>query len=100
MPGHPDGIPVNVEVEVDREAGRIVVDLRDNVDCVASGLNLSECAAMGGAFIGVFNCLDPDVPHNAGSFRRIEVLIREGSAIGGLVSRTRPRWRRPTSSTG
>jgi N-methylhydantoinase B len=33
---------------------------------------------------GVFNSIDPDVPHNAGSFRRIEVKIREGSAIGGL----------------
>ncbi|MGV1049941.1 MAG: hydantoinase B/oxoprolinase family protein [Solirubrobacterales bacterium] len=85
MPGHPDGIPVNVEVEIDGEAGRIVVDLGDNVDCLDSGLNLSECAAMGGALIGIFNCLDPDLPHNAGSFRRIEVRIREGSAIGGLV---------------
>jgi N-methylhydantoinase B len=85
MPGSPDGIPVNVELEIDADAGRIVVDLTDNVDCLDNGLNLSECAAMGGAFIGVFNCLDPDLPHNAGSFRRIEVRLREGSAIGGLV---------------
>jgi N-methylhydantoinase B len=85
MPDHPDGIEVNVELEIDPEAGRIVVDLTDNVDCLANGLNLSESAAMGGAFIGVFNCLDPDLPHNAGSFRRIEVKLREGSAIGGLL---------------
>lgn len=85
MPGFPEGIPVNVEIEIDSEAGRITVDLRDNVDCMDSGLNLSECGAMAGSVIGVFNCLDPDLPHNAGSFRRIEVLIREGSAIGGLT---------------
>jgi N-methylhydantoinase B len=84
MPGHPDGIPVGVEIEVDGEAGRVVVDLTDNVDCLDNGLNLSRCSAMAGSVIGVFNCLDPDIPHNAGSFRRIEVKIREGSAIGGL----------------
>jgi N-methylhydantoinase B len=84
MPGHPEGIPTRVEIEIDAEAKRIQVDLRDNVDCLDSGLNLSRCTAMAGATIGVFNCLDPDIPHNAGSFRRIEVLIREGSAMGGL----------------
>ena len=84
MPGHEDGIPVNVGVEIDGGAGRIVVDLTDNVDCLDDGLNLSECSAMAGAVIGIFNCLDSDLPHNAGSFRRIEVKIRPGSAIGGL----------------
>ena len=84
MPGHPDGIPVGVEIEIDGEAGRVVVDLTDNVDCLDNGLNLSRCSAMAGAVIGIFNCLDPDLPHNAGSFRRIETKIREGSAIGGL----------------
>ena len=84
MPDHPEGIPVGVGIEVDGEAGRVVVDLTDNVDCLDNGLNLSRCSAMAGAVIGIFNCLDPDLPHNAGSFRRIEVKIREGSAIGGL----------------
>lgn len=84
MPDHPDGIPVNVGVSVDGEAGRVVVDLTDNVDCLDNGLNLSRCSAMAGAVIGIFNCLDSDLPHNAGSFRRIETRIRPGSAIGGL----------------
>jgi N-methylhydantoinase B len=84
MPDHPDGIPVGVAIEIDGEAGRVVVDLTDNVDCLDNGLNLSRCSAMAGSVIGIFNCLDPDLPHNAGSFRRIEVKIREGSAIGGL----------------
>jgi N-methylhydantoinase B len=85
MPGLPDGAPVNVEVAIDPDAGRIEVDLRDNIDCVDLGINLSRCTAMAGALIGVFNCLDADLPHNAGSFRRIDVLIRDGSAVGGLV---------------
>ena len=31
---------------------------------------------------GVFNSIDPDIPHNAGSFRRISVLLREGCIAG------------------
>jgi N-methylhydantoinase B len=35
--------------------------------------------------IAIYNCLPDDVPHNAGSFRRVEILIREGSLAGGLT---------------
>jgi N-methylhydantoinase B len=82
FPGVPDGIPVKVEVEVSPEAGTVKVDLRDNVDCVPSGLNLTEATARTAAMVGVFNSIDHTVPKNAGSFRRIEVLLREGSAVG------------------
>jgi N-methylhydantoinase B len=84
--GHPDGIPINAEVTIDGEAGRVEVDVRDNVDCLPLGLNLSEACTRAGALIAVYNCLDEDVPRNAGSFRRVEVLIREGSLAGGLVA--------------
>jgi len=85
LPGLPEGVPVDVTVDIDPAAGRIALDLRDNVDCVDAGINLSRSCATAGAVIGVFNCLPADVPHNAGSFRRLDVLIREGSAIGGLT---------------
>jgi N-methylhydantoinase B len=81
----PDGIPVEVGVEIDGTEGRIEVDLRGNEDCLALGLNVSEACARAGALIAIFNCLPEDVPHNAGSFRRVEVLIREGSLAGGLT---------------
>ncbi|MFA4927389.1 MAG: hydantoinase B/oxoprolinase family protein [Patulibacter sp.] len=84
LPGLPDGVEVRVGVEVDPEAGRVEVDLRDNIDCVPAGINLSQSCAMAGAIIAVFNCLPADVPRNAGSFRRIEILIRDGSITGGL----------------
>ena len=86
LDGHPDGIPVRVGRR-DRpdEAGRVTVDLRDNDDCLALGLNLSEACARAGALIAIYNCLPDDVPHNAGSFRRVDVLIREGSLAGGLT---------------
>lgn len=84
LPGLPDGVPVSVTVAIDPQAGRVEVDLRDNVDCVPAGINLSESCALAGAIIAVFNCLPADVPRNAGSFRRIAVALRDGSIVGGL----------------
>jgi len=85
LEGHAEGIPVNVGLEIDSSDGRITVDLRDNGDCLPLGLNLSEACARAGALIAIYNCLPENVPHNAGSFRRVEVLIREGSLAGGLT---------------
>jgi N-methylhydantoinase B len=85
LEGHEHGIPVEVGIEIDSDEGRIAVDLRDNDDCLPLGLNLSEACARAGALIAIYNCLPEDVPHNAGSFRRVDVLIREGSLAGGLT---------------
>jgi N-methylhydantoinase B len=85
LEGHDQGIRVEVGIEIDSEEGRIEVDLRDNEDCLPLGLNLSEACARAGALIAIYNCLPEDVPHNAGSFRRVEVLIRQGSLAGGLT---------------
>jgi N-methylhydantoinase B len=86
IPGLPEGIDLNVAVDVDPEAGKVTFDLRDNPDCIPFGLNTSEACASGGCTIALLNCLEQDVPRNAGAFRRIEVLIREGSVAGGLVA--------------
>jgi N-methylhydantoinase B len=85
IPGLPEGVEVNVTVDVEPEQGRVVFDLRENPDCIPFGLNVSEYCARGGCTIALLNCLAEDVPRNAGSFRRVEVLLREGSIAGGLV---------------
>ncbi len=72
-------------IDVEPERGRVVFDLRENPDCIPFGLNVSEYCARGGCTIALLNCLPEDVPRNAGSFRRVEVLLREGSIAGGLV---------------
>ncbi|MGF7162978.1 N-methylhydantoinase B [Rhodoligotrophos appendicifer] len=77
-----DGIPVRVKMTVLPDEGRIVIDLRDNIDNVPGGLNLSENTCRGASRIGVFNNLDASVPHNHGSLSRVEVLMREGSVVG------------------
>ncbi len=77
-----DGIPVRVKVSVDPVAGEIVVDVRDNIDNVPGGLNLSENTCTSGCRMGIFNNLPADLPHNHGSVGRIKVLMREGSVVG------------------
>lgn len=84
VPGTPpEGIPITVRVKIDSENAMIEVDLRDNPDAMPCGLNLSEACARTAAMIGTFNSIADPVPTNAGSFRRIQVHIREGSIAGG-----------------
>ena len=84
LPGSPNdaGIPIKVELAIDSAAGRIHIDLRDNPDCVPLGINLSEACSRTAAMVGVFNSLPAGVPKNAGSFRRIEVALRENCIAG------------------
>jgi N-methylhydantoinase B len=82
FPGIPDGVDVNATIDVLPGEGIISVDLRDNVDCLPNGLNLTESTARTGAMVGVFNSVGAGVPPNAGSFRRIRVQLRENCAVG------------------
>jgi N-methylhydantoinase B len=78
----PEGIRITAKVEVKPDDAVIEIDLRDNPDCLPCGLNLSEACARTSAMIGVFNSLDPDVPKNAGAFRRLRIHLREGCIVG------------------
>ena len=83
FPGAPDGVEIEAEFQLDSTAGRIAVDLRNNPDCLPSGLNLSEACARTAACLGVFNSLAGEPPPpNAGSFRRIDVKLRENCVAG------------------
>ncbi|MCW3834527.1 hydantoinase B/oxoprolinase family protein [Sphingomonas canadensis] len=84
MPGTPaDGVEVRATVRIDPGAHRIIVDLTDNIDVLPCGLNVSEACARTGALIGIFNTLGAGVVKNAGSIGRVEILLRDGSCIGG-----------------
>jgi len=87
----PDGIEIKVTVAVDAEEGRISLDLRDNIDCIPAGVNESEACTISNVMTGVFNSLEPGVPANSGSFRRIELLLRDNCIVG------RPRFPHSTS---
>jgi N-methylhydantoinase B len=84
IPGTPpDGITITSKVTVDPAAAAIEVDLRDNPDQMACGLNVSEACTRTSAMIGVFNSVAPSVPKNAGAFRRVRVLLRDKAVVGG-----------------
>lgn len=87
----PDGIEIKVTVTVDAAAGHITLDLRDNIDCVPAGVNESEACTVSNVMTGVFNSLEPGVPANSGSFRRIELLLRDNCIVG------RPQFPHSTS---
>ncbi|MBR46349.1 MAG: hydantoinase [Rhodospirillaceae bacterium] len=78
----PDGIPIKVELTLHPDNAMIEIDLRDNIDCVDCGLNQSEACAINNVVAGVFHSLEGDLPHNAGSFRRITVHLRDGCVVG------------------
>ncbi|HTO80873.1 MAG TPA: hydantoinase B/oxoprolinase family protein [Methylomirabilota bacterium] len=83
FPGTPaDGVPIKITVAVDGEAGLIEVDLRDNPDCLPNGLNVTQANASSAAMIGIFSSLGEVVPRNAGSYRRIRILLRENCCVG------------------
>jgi N-methylhydantoinase B len=82
FPGLPDGLPLKAVINIDAEDGRIGVDLCDNPDNVAGGANSSEACSVSSVMQGIFSVLDPDIPHNAGSFRRMHVKLREGCVVG------------------
>jgi N-methylhydantoinase B len=81
-PGLPEGIPLKVQVRIDADEARIELDLTENPDNYPGGLNESRACATANSIIGLFNSIDPDIPHNAGSFRRVTVVLREGCIAG------------------
>lgn len=89
FPGAPDGVPLKAIIDVDATAGRVAVDLRDNPDCLPNGFNLTKSTATNAAIAGVLTVLAssrapdaPIIPNNAGSFRCIDVLLRENCVVG------------------
>jgi len=76
------GLQLSASVTVEPERGKIVIDLRDNPDNQRNGLNLTNATATAAALAGALGALPDDVPTNAGTFRRFDVLLREGCVVG------------------
>ena len=88
FPFLPEGLELQATIDVDAAAGHVTVDLRDNPDCTPTGLNLSRATATNGGVSGILMVLNSmpgvptQVPNNAGTFRRIRVLLRENCVVG------------------
>lgn len=92
LPQYPDGIPVRASLEIDPEAGRLYIDLRNNVDNLPLGINMTEATVVGSCYSAVMSMIGKGVPRCSGAFRRIDILMREGAAIG------KPRFPAATSA--
>ena len=89
FPGTPPaGVTIKVTVDVKPDEAMIEVDLRDNPDALENGLNLSEGCARSAPMVAIFNSIDHRVPKNEGSFRRIEVHLRDGCIAGRPIHPT------------
>ncbi len=78
----PNGITIKATVTIDGPKARVTVDLRDNPDAYPCGLNLSQACALSAALVGIFNSVGHLVPPNAGSYRRVDIHLREGAVVG------------------
>ena len=78
----PDGVTIKVSVTVSHAPETVEIDLRDNPDCMPNGLNITEANASSAAMIGLFSGLGRTVPRNAGSYRRVRILLRENCCVG------------------
>jgi N-methylhydantoinase B len=88
FPSIPEGLPLQVTLDVDAERGHVTVDLRDNPDCIPNGFNLTEATSRNSAVAPILMVLNssrgdaPPIPLNAGSFRCFDVLVRERCVAG------------------
>ena len=80
-PWIPDGITVKLTMDIDPDEGTVTVDLRENIDCIEAGLNLTESTSTMAAAQGVLCSLGEDLPSNSGSIRPIKVLLRENRVL-------------------
>lgn len=81
-PALPDGVELNIKIEIKPREGRIEVDLSDNPESVPCGLNLSEASATSGVMNGIFNCIQESIPHNSGAFRPVKIRFGENCVLG------------------
>jgi N-methylhydantoinase B len=83
IPGTPsEGITITSKVTIDTDAAMIVVDLTDNSEAMACGLNVSEACTRTSAMIGIFNSVENSVPKNAGAFRRVKLHLKDNGVVG------------------
>jgi len=75
-------VRVKATVEVSHADASITIDLRDNPDCLPFGMNLTEATSRTTAMVGTYMSIDASVPANAGSYRRLNILLREGCVVG------------------
>jgi N-methylhydantoinase B len=79
----PDGVELQVDIEIDPAQREITVDLRDNPDNVPAGINMCEANIRSAVSQAVFSSIDSgSIPRNSGSLRCLNILLRKGCVAG------------------
>jgi len=74
-----DEVPVHIAVAVTIAGDEVTVDMAGSSDQMANGLNVVLNYTRAYASFALKAALNPEVPHNEGSFRPVTVLAPEGS---------------------
>ena len=77
-----DGIPVRMKIDVDPDAGYIYIDVTDNPDSLPAGVNMCRATTKAMATQGVLCNLDPEIPHNDGTFKHLPVKMAKNKVVG------------------
>jgi N-methylhydantoinase B len=70
-------IPINVKVTIDGE--RVTVDYSHSGPQGKGGLNGSYATSQAAGAVPFLNYIDPDIPHNHGCIRHIDVITKPGT---------------------
>jgi len=78
----PDGVPITVKLDIRPDEEKIVADIRDNMENIPAGFNLSKATTVASIYGGIFANLDSNIPHNNGSISRIDIKMDKGKIVG------------------
>jgi N-methylhydantoinase B len=75
----PDGEPATIRCSLTIEGDSIRVDFGGSSPQIEGSINASYAVLQAAGGIPVMMALDPDIPHNEGCLRRVEITAPEGS---------------------
>jgi N-methylhydantoinase B len=83
-----DGIdldsPIPVKLTVTVAGDELVFDITESADQALGPVNCGKAQAVSACRVGYKLLVSPDVPGNGGSFRALQVKVRDGSVFGAL----------------
>ena len=82
-----DGIvetPITVRVKLESKGDSFVADFTESDDSCQGPLNCRWPSVAACVYYVLKACLDPELPPNAGAYRPVEVIVREGSLLSAL----------------
>lgn len=77
-----NGIPVRMKMNIDPDEGYVYIDVTDNRPSVKGGLNMSKATTRANTMQGILSMVDPNIPHNDGTFKRLKIKMGKNLVVG------------------